>query len=330
MAFNTLYSNRSNSPFPEDEPGNGVPKHIAMIQSLKTTGDDVSSFTHFVTTMKKNVLIKMRGPVSTAVETFLPLLFVIGLLFIWLAVDNGDTDRTNFIKSGNPTDVADFSGIVSNTTCIHSPHAPPTGLRACSAAEEASGTLQCFSQPPVSGLCTVGPGMQHVNAWLDFERPRYVPGLDEMIMMHWIANSTVSGDLEDSSYREAISALANVGFVHFAPDTAAVRALAAHLNSTSALFRHAHGNIYPDEAAAVAAATGSELANLNWAVVDVRQLDAQGVDVVLRMNRSGIPDTNILRTNGDGIGIFGARNYFAAGFFTLQDAITRYHQRHVL
>jgi ATP-binding cassette subfamily A (ABC1) protein 3 len=309
-----------------------VDEHIAIIQGLSTVERTLFPGSKFLTMMVKNLRLKWRTPISTLLETLLPVLFVLGLVGIWAAVSDGTQYEKNYVKATGETDVVDFVPALASAVCSHSGQPAIAGLRSCTAAEEASPRLDCFAEKdlPAKGFCSTVPALGLVANFLGFERPRYIPSLDEMITMQWLINATASSGMRKNSYQQSTRSLLNGGFVHFAPDTPAVRALAAHMNATSSLFRYAHGRFFGSATEAADFASSNEWAEKNWAVLEIARLDSTGLEVTLHMNRSGVPWTNKVVEVGNGIGSFDASKYIASGFLTLQDVVGRYYMSRIL
>jgi ATP-binding cassette subfamily A (ABC1) protein 3 len=312
-------------------PGPDVAPHIRVIQGLSSQPRSPNQRSHFLTMVSKNLLMKKRAPMSTVLETILPVLFVCGLMAVWSGVHEGSVDEHQYVdRSGAPIGVRDFNAELAAVMCAHSTALSPIPeVRACTAQEESTpGALFCVAavDAVLPGICVPGPNpMFLVNDWLNFEQPRFVPAFDELVVMQWIANITITGRARRMTQGSAVAGLINGGALHIAPDTPQVRAMIADFNTTVPLFKYALGNVFKTADEAIAYATANENRLGSWGVLEVAELSTSKLDVRLHLNRTGIPPTNQLTQVGNGIGGFRTVQYITAGFLTLQEMVVRHH-----
>jgi ATP-binding cassette subfamily A (ABC1) protein 3 len=304
-----------------------------VIQSLSSEPRSPSQVGHLFTMMGKNLLMKFRTPVSSILETLLPAIFVCGLIAIWAAIEEGEVPDAHFVNtSSTGVEVVDYFDAVNASICFRADVVADTAfdlVRRCTAEELASPQLDCFVRPGMwtSGLCVNSPypTAAIVADWTGFKRPRFIPSLDELILMQWVGNATLDGLNRDRMYGSPWYALLNGGHLRFAPDIPRVRDFVDYLNRTSRLFKYAYGGVFANIDDAIANATDPRSKGLTWGVLEFTEVDANNLGVRIHLNRSGIPPTDRVTQVGNGLGDFFTANYMTSGFLTLQDLVVRFN-----
>ncbi|KPA77104.1 ATP-binding cassette protein subfamily A member 3 putative (ABCA3) [Leptomonas pyrrhocoris] len=155
--------------------------------------------------------------------------------------------------------------------------------------------------------------------------------LDVVIKMQWIALAagepihkmaafSLSGIRRNTRYSSVLSS----GNVYFVGPALHTERLISHFAATSSLFTYVSDRIaYRSVEDAFAAAEGKRL----WAVVELRQMDENGLDLVLHMNNSALPSfsTTYTPSYAGGAEYDSVELYVVSGFLTLQKTISDYY-----
>ena len=264
----------------------------------------------------KNALLKVRFPLSFFMEIVSPLVVLSILVMGWILSREG-VQTVGSMVYANDTQIV--NSLFNDVVIV------PSGTSA------ANGSL-CYTTktlPPGTSFCFAATDVQLLNDVLDYDGPTSVPSIDDYIALH---RAFVLATANSSSPAETIAALDSLtdnqltnliylGVLAFTPNTTAVRALLADLNSTHLLFGSLKLRVFPSEEAAVADVLS--LQQRYWAVVSFNVLDLPGghVDYTIRMNYTALPSTSTTVSKFQ-LGLDRSyKRYLYSGFLTLQNMI---------
>ena len=286
---------------------------------------------HILAAVKKNLLIKWRQPVASILEIVLPPLLLLGLVIAWALADIEHRPAQNFVPPPPAVINMTLPSLFESVCCA--PNETVNGLRICNQSELAIGTRIAHRLLPVDSIYVLPPGPRAIlDAFLNFSLPRYVPTMDEMILIQWIAKATLPDVISVFNYLTPEVALICSGKLHFIPNNHETRRLVSAWNASSKLLRYVVGGFFPTSSAANEYTKQLSQEGFTWGFIEATQLTEQKLDVTIHLNRSGLPwsDHPIDEYWSGGLGSHWSRNYFATGFLTLQQSVMEYYRQAVL
>jgi ABC-type multidrug transport system ATPase subunit len=301
-------------------------------QQLDTIAEQAnggSAFGCFLALMRKSILLKRRAAVSSCIEVLVPVIFALGILGIYMATAATQEPGGNFVPANATTQVIEPVDMLTKMLCYNG--AAIAGLQACNATVKASPKFTCFDGKyvPVTGLCAPVTGPEIYFAFLQFNRPRFIPTFDQIVLMKWVAEASMPRRLR-TNFRSMFPALINGQKLRLV-DNNSTRAFAAHLNATTNLFPYVFDGFSSSIDAAMGAAIQDDIAGETWAIMEVAS-NWDNHKVTIYQNRSGIPGTDAVRDSGfsQGTGDMLSTTFFASGFLTLQNEVDRFYMTTVL
>ncbi|KPA77113.1 putative ABC transporter [Leptomonas pyrrhocoris] len=292
----------------------------------------------FLATMERTMQQKLRDPLSTALEVFVPILFVVGAIILWAAFGDKKypaTEKLNY-RAASSLMIPSFYYYV---TCNNMSMGIIPGLADCAEVDWHYDCSGDESSLPLKGLCFNGTSGSdslvglYLNAIL--ANAAAVPHLDTIILLQWAARK--SAMIKASSASTAVlaaagitpstrvNAISNSGKLYFAPRASVPQDLIDWLNQSSLYFQYIYGDTFDtiEEAEKYVKST----VDYHWGIVEVKAMNATDFDVVLHMNSSALPSmtkvTDVLYAGG--FKFDHAELYLVSGFNTLQKSIYEYY-----
>ncbi|KPA77105.1 ATP-binding cassette protein subfamily A member 3 putative (ABCA3) [Leptomonas pyrrhocoris] len=175
-----------------------------------------------------------------------------------------------------------------------------------------------------------------ISASLQFywRRLTAIPTLDALISFQWTVLTSykeiiplISATMGGLAANTRFSSILCSGTLYFVGPSDATAQLITYMDKTSKLFTYVvDRTVYSSVAAARAASRAKENGRL-WAIVELRQVDAMGLDLVLHMNNSALPSfgTTYDDAYSGGVLFDTAELYVLSGFSTLQQLVSEFY-----
>lgn len=289
----------------------------------------------FYSALVKTVHQKRRDVVGCLLELILPIIFVVGLVLLWLAMGESTKPAAQFLDYANAQHGTSARPNISvreyrDSFCYNDTLGGPIdGLKNCD--DVTGSSVTCMGRDtmvPVHNLCYTNLSPLWLAYGVMGSSGSNLVGpfsMDDMITVQWAVRFTIK---DTENFNTQLTAMSTSGKLYFAPDNADTAAFVQHLNTTSTLFKYIYGGTY---SAGEAGHKAKEVEGTTWAVVDLAEFTASSYRVNLRLNHTAMPQTNELidiRYLG-GTTDYGSL-YICNGFATLQNEINSYYLQHVL
>ena len=297
--------------------------------------DKGGNFTdQFLATMERTMQQKLRDWFSTALEMFVPILFVVGTIILWAAFGDKKfpaTEELNY-RSASSITIPTFYTFV---TCNNQSMGIIPGIANCADVDYEVNCSGDESSLPLKGYCfnaSLGAdgfvGL-YLNAVLG--NAAAVPQLDTIILFQWAAQksslirstgaSTATLAAAGLTPSTRVNAISNSGKLYFAPKARVPPNLIDWMNQTSLYFQYVYGGIFDtiEEAEKYVKNT----AGYHWGIVEIKAMNSTDFDVVLHMNSTALPSmTKVVDVQYQGGFKFDhAELYLVSGFNRIQKVI---------
>ncbi|CAG9567181.1 putative ATP-binding cassette subfamily A,member 1 [Leishmania major strain Friedlin] len=214
------------------------------------------------------------------------------------------------------------------------------GLRPCSSLDAASlRSVICNTvgeeELPVKGLCyrQGGRGLADFLSGMRNGLARVMP-LDDIIARQWMAKKL---SLTDSAAmalligagffsHTRINAIASSGKLYFAPSENVPLDMLQYLSNNSRFFQYVYNDTFDTVEEAHRVIKSGERGP-TWALVNIRQLDENGLDLSIEMASTALPAlTGMVDKAYSGGGGYDRSNmYYTSGYPSLMDALVKYY-----
>jgi ABC-type multidrug transport system ATPase subunit len=320
-----------------------VPKTPASVWSAKDAQYDQgyeedrvitegSALGQFFGTVKKNIVLKFRDPCNLLLEIFIPVVFIVGIMALWLAIPNTDSVGENLLDTNTfiPGAFINESQVCMNYTGSQVPtNAAALRFKPCNFATFNPAVGECLALSD-SKVCVTN--RTHMNGLMSFwiykwDNAKDIPDLDQMILLMMFGKSWIDPKLQEI-YNSIFRGISLYGLVHFAgPDATVLQEFRWFLGNTSQLFPLVAGLDFPNGAAANAHTTGIAAEGLNWGIIEFLEFTDTAFNVALHFNRSAIPWTNrvVNRFDSGGLGDEDYRKYYGCGWLTWQMLVNNFY-----
>ncbi|KAL7700256.1 ABC1 transporter, partial [Lotmaria passim] len=302
--------------------------------------------------MERSMRQLWRRKLDFLLELIVPLVFMAVSIALWAIWGNEYNQEMQYLNYSN-MDVTDgtigaagfYPPVVRDFTCIRQP--PGT--------KPFPYFIQCGMLPRV--ICDGDPTFlpfpegtkicrftyDFISSWralivasLQFywRQLTAVPTLDSLISLQWTVLTSykdiiplISATIGGLAANTRFSSILCSGNLYFVGPSVATRGLIDYMNSTSELFVYvANTTVYQTVEDARKASNARKKDRL-WAIVELRQMDALGLDLVLHMNNSALPSFGITYDDAYSGGVLfdTAELYVLSGFATLQQLVSEYY-----
>ncbi|KAL7700255.1 ABC1 transporter [Lotmaria passim] len=288
-----------------------------------------------------------RRKLDFLIEVLVPLVFVAISIVLWAiwGSSRGSEEYYNNYVEGEKFGTQVIPGNFSDTeamcfiTLDGSKHAPVSTFHQC-IGNTGGEKFSCNADMTYIPLLNIVLCIFKKYDWTSltiYSIRRYLgyltelPTLDLIIKLQWIAlaagepvrqyaAAALGGITRNTRYSSVLSS----GDLYFTGPPDGTARLIEFLGNMSALFPYVNnGVVYDSVDSAIKAAKGHRL----WAIVELRQMDALGLDLVLHMNNSALPNfaTRYNPTYSGGTEYDSVELYVVSGFLTLQKLISDFY-----
>ena len=293
-----------------------------------------SFFAQYYACLVKNIHVRRRAPINCLLELALPILFMLGLVVLWLAYGHNVGAATQFIDYSSLPPIAkgSWEAALNSTVCSTS---GIQGIPPCSGASFAHVCFGTSEDLPVDGFCIdpinaltmVFYLIGNVSAGLVAPLP-----FDSLVTAQWIAK-IYRGSIAKQQYQYTpAAAVVNSGYLYFAPNSSATSGLVGFFNASTNLFRYVYGGTFSDVGTIENEVTSISTINKNWGIIDVNSMTASDFAVQIRLNHTSLPNSGTAVVDTAYVGgstDYGAM-YILSGFITLQNMISEYYLESVV
>ncbi|CAC9437888.1 ATP-binding_cassette_subfamily_A_-_member_1_-_putative [Leishmania infantum] len=214
------------------------------------------------------------------------------------------------------------------------------GLRPCSSLDASSlRSVICNTvgeeELPVKGLCykQEGRGLADFLGGMRNGLARVMP-LDDIIAHQWMAKKLSSKDSAAMALligaglfsHTRINAIQSSGKLYFAPSENVPLDMLQYLSSSSRLFQYVYNDTFDTVEEAHRVIKSGERGP-TWALVNIRQLDENGLDLSIEMVSTALPEFTAMvdKAYSGGGGYDRSNMYYTSGYPSLMDALVKYY-----
>ncbi|TPP43985.1 ABC-2 transporter family protein [Leishmania donovani] len=214
------------------------------------------------------------------------------------------------------------------------------GLRPCSSLDASSlRPVICNTvgeeELPVKGLCykQEGRGLADFLGGMRNGLARVMP-LDDIIAHQWMAKKLSSKDSAAMALligaglfsHTRINAIQSSGKLYFAPSENVPLDMLQYLSSSSRLFQYVYNDTFDTVEEAHRVIKSGERGP-TWALVNIRQLDENGLDLSIEMVSTALPEFTAMvdKAYSGGGGYDRSNMYYTSGYPSLMDALVKYY-----
>ena len=312
-----------------------------VVRDLRDSREGGSFAGQFAATVIKNFQQKRQAPCGCCLEMFLPVLFVIGTILIWLAFSNGTHDVWQSVNYASYGGIKQFPAFVAQNLCYDDLHSTPIGgLGPCTGKSYAvvcAGVRQglirdgfCWNsnrsqfQPQQTVQTFMGQGSRAFTP---------IPSMTTVIQLQWLAMAVgIASNKKFSSLSTPKTAISSSGYLYFSPISAATTALVGYLNTTESMFKEVYGGTYATTADAEIHVKNVNSENTNWGIIVVDEITTKTLGVQIRLNHTALPETKLTidQYYAGGGGLGNNILYVISGFASIQQAINDYYTTQIL
>ncbi|KAG5484800.1 hypothetical protein LSCM1_06626 [Leishmania martiniquensis] len=294
------------------------------------------------------------------VDVAVPLVFMAVSIALWAIWGTQYNEEISYLSTNLESDNIGAAGLHApatyDFTCMKQPDGTPTLAEfvRCEPMEFTTCdpiTQQCETHSVINYICDGDSSMLPLPAGYEVCRVSYewkelviaslrsywcwlsaVPTLDVLISLQWTALSAyrhivpfIAKTLAGFAANTRFTAILCSGDLYFVGEHSVTSQLIAYMKSTSALVQYVtDSKVYGSvQEARRSVKRGGRL----WAIVELRQINAAGMDLVLHMNNSALPSftTTYDVAYSGGVLFDTAELYLLSGFTTLQQLVSEFY-----
>jgi ATP-binding cassette subfamily A (ABC1) protein 3 len=299
-----------------------------------TTAGKATTFAQFTASIARTMLLKRRKPLGCAIETLLPIAFVLLLAALSTLGSRDPVAAKLFVPPPPEPEVRDLTVIMREALCVATTSdAAGTSaadtvllkrLPSCGVPASSSGHFRCGGQYTGKlspNLCINSTG------WLDiirsFDVVTAIPSMDVMLIAHAAAVDILGAPSGGFGGTTLQNALRSFGQIYVAPDNAASRDFVSRLSIAPdfELFNVTFGGYQQSRQTAFSYFASEEGATKALALITVDQFDLNGVSVTISMNRTTVPNTASAQSRFSHGAGDAYKLYWTSGFLSLERSI---------
>ncbi|CBZ23091.1 putative ABC1 transporter [Leishmania mexicana MHOM/GT/2001/U1103] len=295
-------------------------------------------------TLSRDMIERRRRWGSVALEIAVPLVCTVCVVALWATF--GITSSPDYSSLGNISGRGyNFvAGRYQAALCYNETWFGERnyidGLRPCSSLDALSlMSVTCNTvgeeELPVKGLCyrAEGRGLADFLSGMRSGLARVMP-LDDIIAYQWLARKLLFRDSAAASLligaglfsNTRINAIQASGKLYFAPTKNVPLDMLQSLSSSSRFFQYVYNDTF-DTVEEAHRVIGSGERGPTWALVNIRQLDENGLDVSIEVASTALPPFTAMvdKAYSGGGGYDRSNMYYASGYPSLMDVLVKYY-----
>ncbi|PWV12746.1 putative ABC transporter [Trypanosoma cruzi] len=292
-----------------------------------------------LSTLKLSLLQRVRSPISSVVEVIIPIVFILGTVFISTAIKDEQYEGKSFLDYQRTYNTILEQKLILASLCYDFSLSGMMidGLQSC---DRSGGIVSCFGKDhglPLNGICIhVGKSVARLESLvLDFflhygEGLAPIPSFDDMVKLQWFANC-LSALLEKNGQDWGFG---YSGWLYFTPENDYTVSLASYLRENTELFKYVFSRYFNSTREADDYLRQERGKVGNWGVIQVNGVsnDTKNphLDVSIRLNASALPTTTGVLGDTSSGGNYHGIHYLISGFLTLQKEVYTHYIKKTL